>query len=251
MSAHLRLLAPATILLALCSSLSAQNPAVTVNVDAAANRHAISPLIYGVNLFEDPNTTSTLEDLNCPLNRYGGNRASTYNWQLNSDNRGNDFFFESISDDVNVPPGARGDTFASQTKAAGAEPMITIPMLDWIAREGTMQRFLCSYPRAKFPNQRNFGDPFDPDCGDGVALDGSLIDGADPNDAFVPNSLPTQQAWVQHIVGNFGGADVGGVKYYILDNEHDIAWETHHDVVPTGLHHTEDRDRMFAYAAMV
>ena len=80
MSAKLPL-APVLILLALPTGLRAQNPPVTVSVDAAANRHAISPLIYGVNLFEDPDTTSTLQDLNSPINRYGGNRASTYNRQ--------------------------------------------------------------------------------------------------------------------------------------------------------------------------
>ena len=71
-----------------------QNAAVTVNVDANANRHAISPLIYGVAY----GSTAQLADLNSPLNRYGGNNASRYNWQLNADNRDNDWYFESIAD---------------------------------------------------------------------------------------------------------------------------------------------------------
>jgi len=36
----------------------------------------------------------TLSDLNCPVNRYGGNNTSCYNWQLNADNRGANWYFE-------------------------------------------------------------------------------------------------------------------------------------------------------------
>src|SRR5678815_1586581 len=67
----------------------AQNPAVAVNIDASANRHPIDPNIYGV----AHATTAQLNDLNSPLNRNGGNNTSRYNWQLNADNRGNDWYY--------------------------------------------------------------------------------------------------------------------------------------------------------------
>ena len=67
------------------ASLSAQNPSITVRIDAAANRRPISPNIYGV----AHASTAQLNDLNTPLNRNGGNNTSRYNWQLNADNRGN------------------------------------------------------------------------------------------------------------------------------------------------------------------
>jgi hypothetical protein len=226
----------------------AQNPAVTINVDVQANRHAINPLIYGVNLFENPNVTTILQDLNAPINRYGGNRASTYNWITNSDNRGNDYYFESISDD-NQTTGERVDTFVTLTRNAGAEPMITIPMLDWVAKAGTAQPYPCSYPLTKFANQDDF-DPFNPNCGKGVN-GGLMLSGADPNDAYVPNSLPNQTSWVQHVIDTFGASANGGVRYYVLDNEHDLWWSTHHDVVPQNPSYTQDRDNMISYAAMV
>ncbi len=252
-------LRPASVLLsqtpqpALASSNSAITPnavaPIAINVDAQSNRHAISPLIYGVNIFQDPGVTTVLADLNSPLNRYGGNRASTYNWNLNSDNRGNDYFFESISDDVQTA-GERGDTFITQTQAGGAEPMVTLPLLSWIAKAGTQQPFPCSYPKATYPNQYAF-DGFN-NCGDGLMPDGvTMINGADPNVAFVANALATQQAWVQHIIGAFNNAANGGLKYYILDNEHDLWWQTHHDAVPTAPHYNEERDLMFSYAAMI
>src|SRR6266496_3581291 len=92
------------LLLAASALVFAQNPAVTVSVDAAANRHPINPEVYGVAY----GTATTLADLNAPLNRYGGNNTSRYNWQLNADNRGSDWYFESIGDSSSVP-GERGD----------------------------------------------------------------------------------------------------------------------------------------------
>lgn len=67
-----------------------QNPAVTVMVDANANRRAINPRIYGV----AHASVAALSDLNAPLNRNGGNNTSRYNWQLNADNRANDWYFD-------------------------------------------------------------------------------------------------------------------------------------------------------------
>src|SRR5690349_14079187 len=129
-------------------TLSAQNPAATINVDAAANRHPISPYVYGV-AYGD---ASTLPDLNCPIDRYGGNNTSRYNWQVNADNRGADWYFESIPEASSVA-GERGDTFISSTQSAGARPMITIPMLDWVARLGTNRAKLASFSQAKYGAQ--------------------------------------------------------------------------------------------------
>jgi len=68
---------------------NAQGPSVTINIDAAASLHNINPNIYGVAFANQ----TQLADLNCPVNRGGGNATSQYNWQLNADNRGSDWFF--------------------------------------------------------------------------------------------------------------------------------------------------------------
>jgi hypothetical protein len=81
-------LASSLIVLTYPLAASAQNPTVTVNVDAGVNRHPINPSIYGV----AHATTAQLNDLNSPLNRNGGNNTTRYNWQLNADNRGNDWY---------------------------------------------------------------------------------------------------------------------------------------------------------------
>src|SRR5579872_2060669 len=59
------------------------NPTNFINLDAAAQRHPISPRIYGLAYA----SSNDLADLNCPLNRLGGNNTSRYNWQVNADNR--------------------------------------------------------------------------------------------------------------------------------------------------------------------
>src|SRR6185369_14305472 len=109
----------------------AQNPAVSINIDANANRHPISPDIYGVAYA----SSTQLNDLNAPLNRYGGNASSRYNWQLNASNRGFDWYFESIAEN-SATAGELGDTFIATSRAGGAEPMLTVPMLDWVAKLG-------------------------------------------------------------------------------------------------------------------
>ena len=58
------------------SSTPGTNAPVTVALDALANRHPISPLIYGLNWA----SSSELLGLNFPVNRGGGNAETRYNW---------------------------------------------------------------------------------------------------------------------------------------------------------------------------
>ena len=123
----------AITLLVFTSLAIAKTTAATVNVDAGADRHPIDPRIYGVAAASE----SQLSELNVPLNRWGGNTSSRYNWQLDCDNRGADWFFQSIESSKGpLVPGASADSFISATRAGGATPMMTIPMLDWVAKLG-------------------------------------------------------------------------------------------------------------------
>src|SRR5215471_16940630 len=92
---HFVLAARSLALLALSLPFFAAFPAlaqVAVNVDATANQHPISPFVYGVAF----GSAAQLSDLNAPLNRWGGNSTTRYNWQVNSANHANDYFYESI-----------------------------------------------------------------------------------------------------------------------------------------------------------
>ena len=228
------------------TSLMAQNPAATVLVDTTAGQHPISPLIYGT-AFGDP---TALSDLRCTLNRQGGNPASRYNWQINADNRAADWYFESIGYDSSTA-GEMADTFIGQTKGAGADAMITIPLLNWVAKLGAGRSALASFSIAKYGAQTGH-DPYFPDAGNGVsAATGQPIAGNDPGDANVPAGVAFQQDWVQHLVSRWGQASAGGLKYYLLDNEPSIWFSSHRDVQPVGAKMDEIRDRAFAFADMI
>src|SRR5579862_6111517 len=202
----------------LTGAAAAQNPTASVTVDVNANRQSIDPRIYGVAF----GTTTQLSDLNVPLNRYGGNNSSRYNWQINADNRDQDWYFESIGD-TSAVAGERGDTFISNTQAAGARAMITIPMLDWVAKLGANRSKLASFSQAKYGAQTGSDAQWFPDAGNGILKSTNKpVTGNNPLDADVAANSTFQKGWVQHLVGKWGTAVQGGLRYYLLDNEPSI-----------------------------
>ena len=62
-----------------------------IAIDTSLHRHSINPNIYGVAWAGK----TDLLALNVPLNRMGGNATSSYNWAINAQNLGNDWYFES------------------------------------------------------------------------------------------------------------------------------------------------------------
>ena len=226
-------------------STKAQNP-ITINVDVAANRRPINPNIYGV----AHATTAQLNDLNTPLNRNGGNNTTRYNWQLNADNRGNDWYYESIADS-SATAGERGDTFFANSRTANAQAMLTIPTIEWVAKVGPNRTKLSGFSIAKYGGQTGNDWQWFPDAGNGVRTSGQYVTGNDPNDANVPSNSTFQQGWVQHLVGRWGTNANGGLRYYILDNEPSIWHGTHRDVRPTGPTMDEIRNKIVDYAGKI
>ena len=113
-------------------------------MDASANRHPINPNVYGV----AHATSSQLSDLNTPLNRNGGNNTTRYNWQLDAHNRGNDWFYRSIADS-SATPGERGDSFIANARSANATAMLTIPLIDWVAKVPANRNKVASFSIAR------------------------------------------------------------------------------------------------------
>jgi PKD repeat protein len=224
----------------------AQNPAITINVDANLNRHPINPLIYGV-AYAD---AAALNDLNAPSNRQGGNPTTRYNWQLNADNRANDWYYESIAYGSSTA-GEVGDSFIASARSVGAQPMLTIPTLGWVAKLGANRGKLASFSIAKYGAQTGNDWQWFPDAGNGVRTNGQYVTGNDPNDASLPANSTFQQGWMQHLTSRWGSAASGGLRYYILDNEPSIWHSTHRDVHPTGATMEEVRDKILDYAAKI
>ena len=229
------------------SAAWADNALVAVQVDAHADRRAINPFIYGVAFAN----TSVLQDLNAPTQRWGGNYTSRTNWQQNADNRAADWYFESVPEDSAAQAGVV-DEFISQSRAAGAQALITVPMVDWVARLGTNRSKLASFSQTKYGPQTDADWSWFPDAGNGVlASTGKEITGNDANDANVPNSPALQAAFAQHLVSQWGTAANGGLRFYLMDNEHSLWSSTHRDVAPVGATMEQIRQKMIDYGQVI
>jgi Glycoside hydrolase family 44 len=227
----------------------AQNPPNSVSVDANANRHPISPNIYGIN-YGDSHDILTL---NVPLNRWGGNSTTRYHWQIDAHSAASDWFFETYPDGSGTP-GASADSYVATTRSAGngAEPLFTIPMIDFLANLGPNRSTLAGFSVKKYGPQSST-DPWNSDAGNGVSsATGKNITGNDPTDTGVANSTIIQQAWVQHFVNTFGQASSPtGIKYYILDNEPSLWNSTHRDVHPNPSTYDEMYNKIVAYVTAI
>jgi hypothetical protein len=222
------------------------NATAYIGIDAGSNRTPISPLIYGVAFA----TSNQLEDLNSTMNRSGGNEESTYNWEINAHGKGADYYFESYPDSSAVP-GESADSLVAASKAAGAQPLITVPMMSWGPKLGPNRAILPSYDISKYGPQTG-ADPYFTNAGNGVSVtNDTLITWNDPNDSYTPVDTNFQQAYVQHLITNWGVSTNGGVGYYIMDNEHSLWSSTHQDIHPIGPTMQEILGKIEAYASMV
>ncbi|MCP3718913.1 glycoside hydrolase family 44 protein [Paraburkholderia sp. CNPSo 3281] len=233
---------------AACTDATSGTPLpVAIPVDAGAGRHPISPLIYGINF----GTTAVLQDLRAPVNRSGGNSASAYNWRIDARNAGKDWYFESLAVNPADINDQFGERFVALTQAAGATPIVTIPMLGRVAKLGPARETLASFSIAKYGPQPNHDVNGHADAGNGLAPGDKPIAGNDANDASTPDDPQNEQARVADLVKQFGGASGGGVRYYALDNEPSLWQLIHRDVHPTGAHASEIASKVIAYSRAV
>lgn len=224
------------------------NGTVTVQINAAANRQAISPQIYGVAFA----TSNELADLNFTMNRMGGNSETRDNWEINAHNLAADWYFESYPDSSLTTPGATVDAFVANSKAGGAQPLITISMIGWMPYLGAGRNILYSYSTNKYGPQTST-DPYLPAAGNGMSSTngGQAITWNNPNDANFQTNALFEQGLVRHLMSEWGASTNGGVGYYLMDNEHSLWCSTHQDVHPVGPTMEEIWTDMVAYASMV
>jgi hypothetical protein len=261
------------------SGLSAQVSAtpsgltsVSVSVNVLANRHAISPYVYGGAF---PQDAPTITDSGLPVVRWGGNAASTYNWQLGTDNADNDYYFEDYNfGALNNPADSISTQFISDVQKAGSNPLMTMVMLPWVAQtpevstqQGTggdnfhwvfsvSQDGACSKPGVINPNTGAFyNDQYNNDAGINLESDCAttmvasatqlnrvyypLLDGP-PQTGDPANSVYRNQ-WATALAGAFNASNatcaipystITSCHFYDMDNEIDIWGGTHVDVHP-------------------
>lgn len=232
-------------LLAPTAAQAASGPALSV--DMSAGQHPISRYIYGMN-FAD---AALAKELNLPVDRWGGNATTRYNYLLDTANRASDWYFENIPNDVAdpsaLPDGSTADQFVEKDEAAGSDTIMTVPLIGWVpkSREQT-----CGFSVAKYGPQQAT-DPYDADCGNGIAPDGTDITGNDPTDTSMPAGADYVSGWIKYLDGRYGDAAHGGVRFYDLDNEPDIWYRTHRDVHPDGTSYDEMKSKTYDIAAAI
>ncbi|WP_409344341.1 glycoside hydrolase family 44 protein [Paenibacillus sp. MBLB4367] len=212
---------------------------VTFSVDPSADRAPISPYIYGTN--EDLTGTE-----NWTARRMGGNRLSTYNWETNASNAGDDYFF--LSDNYvpwfygGVPwggnmqePGIGIAGFHQKSLDKGMFSLVTLQSAGFVANDSNGEVTAAqTAPSSRWVEVKpSKGAPF--------SLVPNLTDNAVYMDEFV-----------HYLVNKFGGAKTAtGIKAYQLDNEPGLWGKTHMYMHPQAPGSAEVADKGIALAKAV
>ncbi len=239
--------------------------AVAVAVDPTLDRRAISDLVYGVN-FASP---AQLADIGYTLNRWGGNSTTRFNWQLDVHNSAFDWFYFNYAADnppANLPAGSESDQFMLDSRAAGAEVVLTLPTSGRVAGPDRVRRW--GFSKALYGAQTQdecsyFPVPPDwcnPDAGNGLCTQAANpqhcdasghIVGNDPADTSIPIAPTFVTDWLAFAAGRVGSSGHGGVRYFALDNEPMLWNSTHRDVHPLPPTYDEVWSRGLSIAAAV
>ena len=223
--------------------------APTLNVDAAAAHHPISPNIYGIASYGLDATFA--QEIQVPNIRWGGDGTTRYNWLVDSSNSGFDWYFMGGNGETTPVPGAGPDLMVNTYKPANATALITIPIIPYVNK---MSAWNCSFPVSVYGAQRSTNPYVFPNgetCGNSIATNGTQLIDNDIYANHIDNTTGLQLQWIQHLVSTFGTAASGGVKFYQLDNE-PYGWSnTHRDVMPNGATYPTITQLGEQYAATV
>jgi hypothetical protein len=206
-------------------------------VNAATNRKPISPEIYGLNWEKQ---TAFAQEIKLPVNRWGGDATSRYNFNTNHSNPGFNWYF------ANRDEGITPASFIAFNRRALSNTIMTLPMIGWAAKDATS----CGYSIARYGSQTSQA-PDRADCGGGYLTGNSAITNNAPTDTSVAANAQFYKPWIQSLVATYGRADQGGIRYYNLDNEPGIWHSTHRDLGVDGLTHTSLLSRSIAAAEML
>ncbi|KAF5330498.1 hypothetical protein D9619_005404 [Psilocybe cf. subviscida] len=188
----------------------------------------INPHIYGVNF---PKSAAYIKQLGVTLSRWGGNAVTAYNPNGDFTNAGNDWYFEN-----RVAENGNADAWVGWTKAAGSDGLLTVPALDWVAKDATSY----SYPKTVFPNQAKF-DPYNADAGNGLFPNGTSIPPLPQTQAYTPWNATMAKNWLKGLKNK--------PLMISIDNEIEIASSTHLDMHPDPIGYDEELSRMITFSA--
>jgi Glycoside hydrolase family 44 len=216
-------------------------PHVDVAVDCRAKASKISPYIYGIAFyaFHDEKRAADQWMLGATVRRWGGNTTSTYNWELNTWNTGNDWYFE------NHGISSYKEFFKANVDHKMASTL-TVPIMGWVAKDDSSS----SFPVSVFGPQDST-DQWRADAGNGKGKDGKLIAPGPPSRAYVKITPDFVKRWIQAIRKDDAATGKRSVYMYILDNEPAIWSTTHRDAHPDPLSYDELVQRTVDYGTAV
>ena len=203
--------------------------AATFTINAFSGNHAIPDQVYGGNEDYGPNQATVASTgapgshdtiYNAPYMRLGGNRLSTYNWEINTDNAGADYgpdmsdfamlYWVGLPQNTSQAPASAATTRYDQWRSLSKSVLATIQMLGYVAADGS--GVVTNAQIA--PSSR--WDSVLPVKGSAFSLSPNTSDGTVYMDEYV-----------NYLVNKYGKASAGGIKYYDLDNEPGL-WSTTH-----------------------
>ena len=101
-------------------------------LDCSAEAQPINPRIYGIGGSADPWATGTT------ARRSGGNPTTRYNWELDTWNLANDWYFKNTGGDS---PGLGHERFLTENLAHHVTSALTLPIMGWVAKDSTSYSF--------------------------------------------------------------------------------------------------------------
>jgi len=232
--------ATATANITLSAPATAAGPSLTVDTSAIAR--PINPLIYGMNFAAAQQPLVTV-----PVDRWGGDGTSRYNYLLDVSNIAADYFFETLPNtNTAYPDVSQFNTQVEQDEQYKSTTLATVPLIGWT----TIRQKDCGFSVTKYGAQQQV-DPYWTDCGNGVLVSGANITGNDPADTSKTIDQTFVSGWVNYLVKKFGAAGSGGIAIYQLDNEPEYWDSVHRDVHPAHMTYDELTTKSLAYAQAV
>jgi uncharacterized protein (TIGR03437 family) len=257
----------------------AQQSGPALSIDAAANLHAISPDVYGIDFYwtlpaaGDPSlpaATAAAANIRATVRRWGGDSETGYNWKFDVNDLANDWFFQVLPDTSidasKLPAGSSFNSFADQVRLTGGKAIGTIPVLGWLPKA---RMEMCSFDVSKYGKQCK-QDPYaqyhSVTCGDGIVYDDAcgdptVNDGKAPADPVYVKNDPTdastkfdqsfQAEWIAYLISRYGKSNQGGIAIWSMDNE-PIWWDdVHRDIHPAPYAYDELASLNLTYAAAI
>ncbi len=215
-------------------------PPMTVSVDCRAKATKVNPMVFGIAYYAafDAKRMESQWMLGATARRWGGNTATTYNYQIDAWNTGKDWFYENV-------PVPSYTAFLKDNEVHGVQSVLTVPIMGWVAKDPTSSSFPVSVVGAQQAT-----DGYRPQAGNGLTPDGKPITSSPPR-SFEPITPAFVKAWVEGIRREDAKTGKRSVQMYILDNEPALWSEIHRDAHPDPLTYDELVQRTIDFGTAV